>query len=78
MVGDGIFSVLLLARSRHYSVRSLERYARPRPEAVARHVARTDPAARRRHPERWRPGRPFLAVILIVVLRWIREPLRAS
>jgi integrase len=39
----------LLARSRHASIRSLERYARPSPEAVARHVAATDPAARRRH-----------------------------
>jgi integrase/recombinase XerD len=39
----------LLARSRHASIRSLERYARPGPEAVARHVADTDPAARRRH-----------------------------
>src|SRR5207237_2951396 len=40
----------LLARSRHASVRSLERYARPGPEVVARHVAATDPAARRRPP----------------------------
>jgi hypothetical protein len=38
----------LLARSRHASVRSLERYARPGPEAVARHLAETDPARRRR------------------------------
>ena len=37
-------------RSRHASVRSLERYARPGPEAVARHVATADPAARRRRP----------------------------
>ncbi len=29
-----------------------ERYAWPGAEAVARHVARTDPAARRRQPER--------------------------
>lgn len=48
---DGASTPMLLARSRHASVRSLERYARPGPEAVARHVARTDPAARRRHPE---------------------------
>ena len=27
-------------------MRSLERYARPGPDAVAAHVARTDPAAR--------------------------------
>jgi integrase len=38
---------LLLARSRHASVCSLERYARPGPEAVARHLAETDPARRR-------------------------------
>ena len=35
----------LLARSRHASIRSLERYARPGPTLVARHVAATDPAA---------------------------------
>ena len=45
---DGTSTPMLLARSRHASVRSLERYARPGPEAVARHVARSDPAARRR------------------------------
>jgi hypothetical protein len=39
-------SLRLLARSRHASVRSLERYARPGPEAVAAHVAASDPAAR--------------------------------
>ncbi|MEV5010221.1 PmrA [Streptomyces sp. NPDC055692] len=39
---------MLLARSRHASVRSLERYARPGVDAVARHVAELDPAARRR------------------------------
>lgn len=38
----------LLAISRHASVRSLERYARPGVDAVAAHVAATDPAARRR------------------------------
>ena len=42
----------LLARSRHASVRSLGRYARSGPEAVARHVAATDPAAWRRPPAR--------------------------
>jgi integrase/recombinase XerD len=46
---DGTNTPMLLARSRHASVRSLERYARPSPEAVARHVAQRDPAARRRH-----------------------------
>jgi len=35
---------ILLARSRHASVRCLERYARPSAEAVARHVAEHDPA----------------------------------
>ncbi|MFJ4772402.1 hypothetical protein ACIP88_25385 [Streptomyces uncialis] len=37
-----------LARSRHASVRSLERYARPGVDPVAQHVAARDPAARRR------------------------------
>lgn len=45
---DGTNTPTLLARSRHASVRSLERYARPGPDAVAAHVARRDPAARRR------------------------------
>lgn len=45
---DGTNLPLLLARSRHASVRSLERYARPGPEAVARSVAQTDPARRRK------------------------------
>ncbi|GAA2350332.1 hypothetical protein SVIO_025100 [Streptomyces violaceusniger] len=39
---------MLLARSRHASVRSLERYARPGVDSVARHVAERNPAARRR------------------------------
>ncbi|MEU1695594.1 hypothetical protein [Streptomyces hirsutus] len=41
-------SISLLARSRHASVRSLERYARPGVDAVAAHVVASDPAARRR------------------------------
>ncbi len=45
---DDANTPMLLARSRHASVRSLERYARPSAEAVARHVASRDPAARRR------------------------------
>ncbi|MGH9059037.1 MAG: tyrosine-type recombinase/integrase, partial [Acidimicrobiales bacterium] len=45
---DGTNLPMLLARSRHASVRSLERYARPGPEAVARMMAETDPARRRR------------------------------
>jgi integrase/recombinase XerD len=44
---DGTNPPLLLARSRHASVRSLERSARPGQEAVARHLAETDPARRR-------------------------------
>jgi len=47
---DGTSTPMLLAPSRHASARSLERYARPGPEAVARHVAAADPAARRRRP----------------------------
>jgi integrase/recombinase XerD len=45
---DGTNTPMLLARSRHASIRSLERYARPGPEAVAAHLAATDPAGRRR------------------------------
>ncbi|WP_244189851.1 site-specific integrase [Streptomyces incarnatus] len=44
----GTSTPMLLARSRHASFRSLERYARPGADAVARHVASADPAARRR------------------------------
>ncbi|MDH6628169.1 hypothetical protein M2271_006001 [Streptomyces sp. LBL] len=44
---DGTSTPMLLA-SRHASVRSLERYARPSVAAVARHVAERDPAARRK------------------------------
>ena len=44
---------LLMAKSRHISLRSLQRYARPGAEAVAALTAATDPA-RRRHP----PPRP--------------------
>ncbi|MER5634514.1 PmrA [Streptomyces nitrosporeus] len=39
---------MLPARSRHASVRSLERYARPGIDSAARHVAERGPAARRR------------------------------
>ncbi|SFY41754.1 site-specific integrase [Streptomyces atratus] len=42
----GTSTPMLLARSR---VRSLERYARPGVDSVARHVAERDPAARRRN-----------------------------
>ncbi|MEV0236364.1 tyrosine-type recombinase/integrase [Nonomuraea sp. NPDC050786] len=44
---DGTNTPTLLARSRHASVRSLERYARPGVDAVASHVASRDPRARR-------------------------------
>lgn len=44
---NGTNTPTLLAISRHASVRSLERYARPSVDAVARHVAASDPAARR-------------------------------
>jgi integrase/recombinase XerD len=44
---DGTNLPLLLARSRHASVRSLERYTHPGLEAVARHLADTDPTRRR-------------------------------
>jgi integrase len=40
-------SAQLLPRLLTGRVRSLERYARPGPEAVARHLAQTDPARRR-------------------------------
>jgi integrase len=39
---------LLMAKSRHVSLRSLQRYARPGPEAVAALTAALDPARRRR------------------------------
>ncbi|GIH95393.1 tyrosine-type recombinase/integrase [Planobispora siamensis] len=39
---------LLMARSGHASFRSLEPYLRPSAEALGRHVAASDPAARRR------------------------------
>jgi integrase/recombinase XerD len=45
---DGTNTPTLLQRSRHASVRSLERYARPSVDAVARHVAQRDPLARHR------------------------------
>ncbi|MFH9983365.1 site-specific integrase [Streptomyces sp. NPDC017179] len=45
---DGTSTPMLLARSRHASIRSLERYARPSVDAVAAHVAQRDPAARRK------------------------------
>jgi len=44
---DGVPTVLLMAKSRHSSLRTLQRYARPGVEAVARLTAEHDPAARR-------------------------------
>jgi integrase/recombinase XerD len=38
---------LLMAKSRHSSLRSLQRYARPGPEAVAKLTAEPDPERRR-------------------------------
>jgi integrase/recombinase XerC/integrase/recombinase XerD len=43
----GESTVLLMAKPRHRSLRSLQRYARPGPEAVAALTARHDPARRR-------------------------------
>jgi integrase/recombinase XerD len=45
---EGTSTPVLLARSRHASIRSLERHARPGP--VAAHLAATDPAAAPSHP----------------------------
>ncbi|MEU6003921.1 hypothetical protein ABZ837_39725 [Streptomyces sp. NPDC047197] len=45
---DGTSTPMLLARSRHTSIRSLERYARRGVDSVARHVAQSHPAARRK------------------------------
>lgn len=45
---NGTNTATLLACSRHASIRAVEHYARPGPEAVTAHVAATDPAARRR------------------------------
>ncbi len=39
---------LLIAKSRHTSLRSLQRYARPGPDAVAKLTAEHDPERRRR------------------------------
>jgi len=44
---DGVPTVLLMAKSRHASLRTLQRYARPGVEAVARLTAEHDPARRR-------------------------------
>ena len=45
---DGDSPVMPLARSRPRRCAASERYARPGPDAVARHVAQRDPARRRR------------------------------
>ncbi|MFI9597735.1 tyrosine-type recombinase/integrase [Nonomuraea sp. NPDC052265] len=61
---DGTNTPALLARSRHASVRSLERYARPGVDAVADHVARRDPsktAHRRRSESTSLDSRPLLS-----------------
>jgi integrase len=48
----GESDVMLMAKSRHRSLQTLQRYARPGPGAVADMTARNDPEARRR------PGKP--------------------
>ncbi|MFE1029971.1 hypothetical protein ACFW5I_36480 [Streptomyces sp. NPDC058818] len=53
---DGTSTPMLLARSRHASVRSLEWYARPGVDSVARHVAERDPTARAPHVNPSRSG----------------------
>ncbi|MGW7088985.1 PmrA [Streptomyces sp. NPDC054871] len=45
---SGTFTSMLLARSCHIFVPSLEWNARPGVDAVARHVAQRDPAAQRK------------------------------
>jgi hypothetical protein len=45
---DNVSLPLLMAKSRHKNLRSLQRYVRPSPEAVAALTARHDPARRRR------------------------------
>jgi integrase len=45
---QGVGTTLLMAKSRHRSLRTLERYARPGEEAVAALTARHDPGRRRR------------------------------
>lgn len=44
---DGVPTTLLMAKSRHVSLRTLQRYAHPSTEAVARLTAEHDPARRR-------------------------------
>jgi len=44
---DGVPITLLMAKSRHESLRTLQRYARPSVEAVARLTAENDPQRRR-------------------------------
>jgi integrase len=53
----GESTVLLMAKSRHRSLRSPQRYARPGPEAVAALTARHD-SARRRSQARAEEGKP--------------------
>lgn len=45
---DGTSQAMLMARSGHASLRSLERYVNPGVDAVAAHVAAKDPNRRRR------------------------------
>lgn len=45
---DNVSLPLLMAKSRHKNLRSLQRYVRPSPDAVAASTAQHDPARRRR------------------------------
>ncbi len=45
---DNVSLPLLMAKSRHKNLRSLQRYVRPSPEAIAAFTAQHDPARRRR------------------------------
>jgi integrase len=45
---EGESAVMLMSKSRHRSLQTLQRYARPGPESVAAMTARHDLAARRR------------------------------
>ncbi len=47
---DNVSLPLLMAKSRHKNLRSLQPYVHPSPEAVAALTAQHDPARRRRHP----------------------------
>jgi integrase len=72
---DGTNLPLLRARSRHAPVRSLERYARPGPDAVARPPRRdrsgVPPTVTHLHHI---PGRPLRDTLAMQVTTWIAFP----